>query len=80
MTFKEFLLQEGKGNKKPKEQRRIMPSLSFGIKPAMPARTVPNDPVRFSPKPQRVGDEINLIQKPHNLIPGSIPRPSDKLK
>ena len=79
MTFREFLqLHEGKGNKRPSEQRRVLPSLSLGTKPAMPARTIPNhEPVRFMPKPQRVGDELSLVPKPHNIVPGVIRRPSD---
>lgn len=79
MTFREFLFREEKGNKRPREQRRIMPSLSIGTKPAMPARTTPtHEPVRFAPKPQRVGDEFSLVPKPKNLIPGVIKRPSDR--
>ena len=80
MTFKEFLLQlEGSdksGNKRPSPQRRITPSMGLAVKPPMPAKSIPDDPIQPKFKPIRAGNELYLIPKPKNIV-GVINRPSN---
>jgi hypothetical protein len=79
MTFKEFLLQlegsEKSGNKRPSPQRRITPSMGLAVKPPMPAKSIPDDPIQPKFKPIRAGNELYLIPKP-NPKTLSIKRPS----
>ena len=81
MTFKEFLLQleggDGSGNPNPSPQRRITPSMGLSVKPPMPAKGIPDDPIQPKFKPIRAGNELYLIPKPSNKI-GVIARPSNR--
>ena len=76
MTFKDFLKLEGgptSGNKRPLRQRQMHPSTS--VLPPMPAKGIPNEPIKPDVKPIRAGNELYLIPKPKNTV-GVIDRPS----
>jgi hypothetical protein len=75
-TFREFM--EAKGNKHPSPQRRMFLSPSIVTKAVMPSKPTPDHtPIAFKPKPERVGDQVGMVLKPKNIVPGIIKRPSE---